>query len=82
MKLTIIIDDKAVKVDGIKRIVDFHDCSIPGGIHALQWENDSGWIEYAVTKDGNKPENKSITELPKWANNCVAEWEKPIPPVV
>jgi hypothetical protein len=76
MKLTIIVEDKAVYVDGVMRVIDVRDCGINGGVHALQWEDNAGWIEYAVTKDGSKPENKPIIQLPKWSNNCVAEWNK------
>lgn len=84
MKLTIIVPDSAVYVDNVNRIpLDLSNCGIPENIHALQWHNDAGWVEYVMNADGTKPMNDSITEIPEWANACVAVWEAnpPKPPI-
>jgi hypothetical protein len=75
MKLTIIVDDNAVYVDGVMRgyepSLDLTSANIPTGVHALQWNQDSGWIEFVDSPDGSKPNNEPITSLPDWANACV-----------
>jgi hypothetical protein len=50
----------------------------PVNVHALQWKDDTGWIEFT---DGKQ--NEDITVLPDWANNAMAAWtvaNTPIPP--
>jgi hypothetical protein len=80
MKLTIIPTDGAVGEDGkFYNDLDLSSCNIPADIHALQWQDTAGWIEY------NSPlvQNQSITELPAWANCCMAKWAEantPVPP--
>lgn len=70
-RLTIIINDSAVYRDqGVLMGLDLSNCGIPSGVHALQWSNNVGHIEYS----GPIP-NDNITELPEWANNCIAVWE-------
>jgi hypothetical protein len=73
MKLTIIPADKAVYVDDL--VFSNLDLSfIPENIHALQWRNDLGWIEYVENDDFSKPANETIQQLPDWANTAVARW--------
>ena len=60
MKLTIIPVDGAVYVDGSSTsglLISF-----PNNVHALQWSDSSGWIEFNT---GEK--NQDIEELPTWA---------------
>jgi hypothetical protein len=72
MKLTIVIDDKSVGKNNIfYHDLDFDSCSIPSDIHALQWKNDNGWIEFKEPVP-----NLNITELPSWAQCCLARWEE------
>lgn len=67
MKLSIIPEDSAVVVDGVPLDeLDLSPASVPGDVHALQWDNNSGWIEY---KDASS-DNQDITNLPSWANTC------------
>jgi hypothetical protein len=50
----------------------------PANIHALQWFDVSGWIEF---NDGAANEN--ITELPSWTTNAMDAWtvaNTPVPP--
>lgn len=69
MRLTIIVADKSVYKNGL--CYNGFDLSfVPTGVHALQWFNDNGWIEYV----GDAP-NQSIEQLPAWADQCVALWD-------
>ena len=85
MQLTIIPVDSAVGKDGKFYLgLDLSSCNIPSDVHALQWDNTSGWIEYQSAEVANEP----ITQLPNWANCCVAKWDEknnqpapdPLPP--
>jgi hypothetical protein len=72
MKLTIIMADKAVYIDGYAILnLDLSNCGVPDSIRAVQWSGSDGWIEY---KNSQIP-NEVITELPDWANNCIAVWD-------
>lgn len=83
MRLTIIPFDSFVAVDGdgSHKPLDLSLCGIPVDVHALQWFDTQGWIEFV---DGEpftpKPPNQDITELPEWASNCVSVWESWVPP--
>lgn len=80
MKLTIIPADGSVGENGVfYNSLDLSSCGIPADVHALQWQDTAGWIEY------NSPlvENQPITELPAWANCCMTKWTEantPVPP--
>lgn len=80
MRLTIIPSDGSVGENGVfYNGLDLSSCNIPGDIHALQWQDTAGWIEY------NSPlaQNQPITELPAWANCCMVKWTEantPKPP--
>ena len=87
MKLTIIPDDSFVSVNGdnTHQPLDLSNCNIPSEIHALQWFDTKGWIEFDDPTDpfSPKPPNEIIELLPQWANNCVTvwnEWTPPAPP--
>lgn len=71
MKLTIITNDKAVYKDN-KSYLDLTLSNIPDDVHALQWNNDTGWIEY---KNHVKP-NETISSLPQWANDALTVWQQ------
>ena len=88
MRLTIIPSDGFVNVDGNPKFqpLDLSGCEIPTDVHALQWYDTRGWVEFNDPTDpfAPKPPNQEITELPQWANNCVQVWEQwtpPAPPV-
>lgn len=75
MKLVIIPVDGAVYVDGMSYSdLDLSMC--PPDVHALQWKDTSGWIEFIDNPDGTKPQNKPITELPSWALEAKNTWDK------
>ena len=77
MKLSIIVSDKAVYLDNYC-IAPLEWVGTPTNVHALQWQNNAGWIEF---NDGTFQED--ITELPVWANNAITafntEKNKPTP---
>lgn len=84
MKLTIIPDDNYVAVDNDNshRPLDLTPCNIPSEVHALQWFETKGWIEFDDPADPflPKPPNEIIETLPVWADNCVLVWNAWIPP--
>lgn len=69
MRITIIRPDAAVYVDTIS-YSPLDMSTVPANVHALQWFDVSGWIEF---NDGTP--NELITDLPSWAKICVQEWE-------
>jgi len=70
MKLTIIPDDGAVYYDNVSyRDLDLF--GVPTDVHALQWQETSGWIEFRDSLTQNAP----ITELPQWALNLIPLWD-------
>ena len=69
MKLTIIPIDGAVYEDGLCYL-DLVWEGTPADVHALQWQDTEGWIEYS---DVAIP-NEVITVLPEWTNNAMAAW--------
>lgn len=70
-RLTILPSDSAVYRDQGVFNVDLSQVQIPENIHALQWLNGSGWIEYKTPIP-----NDEISVLPDWANQCVQLWEQ------
>jgi hypothetical protein len=80
MKLVIIPDDGAVYIDGVCHS-ELDLSTAPDNVHALQWKNDKGWIEFKDNDDGTKPQNESITELPQWANACIDAWNAWVEPM-
>lgn len=69
MRLTIIPADKAVYIDNVVYSPLLME-SVPLNVHALQWFDVNGWIEF---NDGSA--NEEITILPEWATTCIQEWE-------
>lgn len=73
MKLTIIPVDGAVGKDNKFYLnLDLSSCGVPADVHALQWDSAIGWIEFKSPM----VQNQEITELPTWANACVAKWDE------
>lgn len=73
MKLTIIPEDGAIYQNGIPHL-SLDLSFIPSNVHALQWNNDKGWIEYSEDSDGNRQPNEKIDILPEWANTAINSW--------
>ena len=70
MKLTIIKNDGAVYKDNVS-YDNLSLSTIPNDVHALQWNNDKGHIEFV----DNVKANEAITELPSWANDALTAWQ-------
>jgi hypothetical protein len=65
-RLAIIVEDGAVYTDDKVIIgMNFSTCSIPEDVHALQWIDGAGEVEYKDTRH-----NVTVTELPNWALSC------------
>lgn len=78
MQLTIIPSDGFVAEDG-KGYSHLSWEGTPSNVHALQWDNGTGWIEF---NDGSI--NEPITQLPAWVVNAELAWTEantPKPPV-
>lgn len=72
MKITIIPEDKIVYIDSVSfSPLDFIS---PSNVHALQWKDSQGWIEFVDSIDGTKDANQLITELPSWSNDAIKQW--------
>lgn len=79
-KLSIVPIDDAVYVDG-QGFNSFDFSEVPDDVHALQWQDTSGWIERKSQAD------EVINELPQWATGLQEQWnlkkqESQKPPVV
>ena len=70
MKLTIIRNDGAVYKDSVL-YADLSLPTIPNDVHALQWNDSVGHIEFV----DNVKANEAITELPSWANDALTAWQ-------
>ena len=79
MLLTIIPVDGNVVKDKVGYLnLDLSSCGIPPNVRALQWQETSGWLEF-----WDDQQNEDITELPSWADCCLAVWtvaNTPVPP--
>jgi len=71
-RVTIIVDDNAVYTDTLVYLnLDLSECGIPQGVHALQFKDGTGEIEWK-----GPIENTVINELPEWALRCLEKWEE------
>lgn len=75
MKLTIIPSDGAVYKDGYS-YSGLDLSSVPESVHALQWGNGNGWIEFKNESEFRKPANEIIDSLPEWASAALAKWDE------
>lgn len=65
MRLTIIADDKCISIDG-EGYDGIYMPELPANIHALQWYETFGEVEFKTELRGNKfvkPENQIIVDL-------------------
>jgi hypothetical protein len=75
MRISIIKEDCAVYLDGFC-YANLNLPSIPSNVRALQFNTDEnlGHIEFVQNEIDPVIPNENITELPLWANDCVAVW--------
>ena len=69
MKITIIPTDSTVYVDNLS-YDNLVLSNIPLNVHALQWDENKGHIEYTDYTV------EQITVLPEWASDAVVTWDK------
>jgi len=75
MRLTIIPSDGLVNKDNYSFSgLNLSACAIPANIHALQWYDTEGEVEFIDNPDRTKPANEIVQELPVWASACVEVW--------
>ena len=76
MVITIVVADKAVYKDGFC-YSDLALLNIPNDVRALQFNstNNLGHIEFAYSYGDTPIPNQEISELPAWANDCLAAWD-------
>lgn len=75
MRLTIIPSDGLVGVDNqFFSDLDLSTCAIPVNVHALQWYETEGELEFVSNPDRTKPQNELLIEVPSWANACAEVW--------
>ena len=71
MRITIIpIDGTVITDEESYSRLDLSNCNIPENIHALQFKDGSGWLEF---NDGTF--NQDILALPDWVNSCLTVWK-------
>lgn len=62
MRLVIIPSDNTITVDGFSSAnVDLS--SVPAGVHAVQWFDSHGWVEYKQDSTGRKPANEDLANI-------------------
>jgi hypothetical protein len=77
MRLTIIPSDGAVYENGVVYLNLTWE-GTPANVHALQWDNGTGWIEF-----NDRTSNEDIQTLPLWVANAELAWTEantPKPP--
>ena len=77
MRVIILPKDETVTVDGAG-LGDFDMSKVPDDIHAVQWYDTRGEIEYIDNPDDDvegKP-NKLIDKLPVWTNKLIKDHAK------
>lgn len=77
MKITIVIDDGSVGIDG-QYFTKLDLSFVPQNIHAIQIDGDLCEIEYRSYYDGSswvKP-NNAIGSIPDFANDAISLWNE------
>jgi len=74
MRLCIITNDKIIIKDG-EGYSGLDVSYIPTTVHAFQWYETYGEIEYKNTELGIKPPNENITSFPDWVNSALTVWD-------
>ena len=80
MRLTIIPSDNLVSIDGESRQVDCASFDSLQGVHAVQWDDPAGWIEYANSPLGGEfRPNEVITSVDQF-QEVIDAWNAYVPP--
>jgi hypothetical protein len=75
MRLSIIRADGAVYKDSVS-YAGLDLSAIPANVHALQWYETEGEVEFVSNPDRTKPQNELISELPAWATTAISKWDE------
>ena len=70
MDISFIADDKLIIKDGIGYEIDLTNISVPSSIHAVQWVDNEGWLEFRDVS-----ENETISVKPAWLDECISAWD-------
>lgn len=74
MRLTIIPSDGAVYKDELS-YSGLTLTGIPENVHALQWNETAGWIEFKNESEFRRSPNQVIQTLPDWAIDALTAWD-------
>lgn len=74
MILTIVVKEGLVCKNGIC-YSSLNMQGAPLGVHAVQWDTSTGWVEFEANSDGTHNPNSNLSELPSWVNDCLSEWD-------
>jgi hypothetical protein len=81
MRAAIVPDDNLVYVEEHAQHVDCS--SLPEDVHAIQWHDGRGWIEYKTDADGNRKMNFCIVDFSPYqylVDAWMVEAQKELPP--
>ena len=70
-RITIIANDKTVTIDGLLKTLP--DMEIDPSIHAVQWYDNYGEIEFVSTREG-KPHNETFEDISRF-QDIIDLWE-------
>ena len=70
-RITIIVNDKTVSIDGLAKVLP--NLVIDSDIHAVQWYENYGEIEFVSTRDG-KPHNEIFEDISRF-QDIIDMWE-------
>jgi hypothetical protein len=73
MRLSVVVGDATVYLDGVP-MMGLDLSFVPADVHALQWREDKGEIEYVA--GDTKPANEHISVLPSWAEQAIQKWNE------
>lgn len=73
MRLIIIRADAFCSIDGVG-YSDLSMSSVPVDVHAVQWFDTEGWVEFTEDLSGYKKPNEPITSLDAY-QQVISEWQ-------
>ena len=74
MRLVILKDGTVGVSEQFIKQLDLSKCGLPENFRALQWEEHGANLGH-IEHDSPLIDNTTITELPAWANACIAVWQ-------
>lgn len=71
-RITVVVENGLVGLDNLF-VFNVDVSSVPSNVHALQWDDTKGELEFNTLEDGTKPVNEGLTELPSWVETCLVK---------